>query len=237
MSISNAIKPSVGPSVILAVELVLMKWTPAWLVGLLIGFTLFWLVVSILSNKAIIARAPWLRVWAPFLDPTGGVATQAELMSSHVSSKDVPISLLGMQGEIVDKTFENCVIRGPAIIECSGRVDADDCHFDGHPRERAWIVARLADTRVGAVRVRDTRFKRCRFIDIGFVETENSVAKHEQSVVKITESIGFYLKSASDTVPASSLPYQSPPVLPAPASPQGPQPTTPGQSDQPQPPE
>ena len=118
----KAIKAPMVPTLILIGEIIVAKkeWATDMVIGILLGFTLFWLAGSLLYNKNLIRRFPWMRDWMPFLDPSGGMASELELMSNHVQGKTFRLVDAAHNGVIKDRTFDDCVIHGPAILASCG---------------------------------------------------------------------------------------------------------------------
>ncbi len=78
------------PTLILIGEMVASKWTSAWLVDVLIGFTLFWLVASILGNKAIVRRLPWLRERPTLASSRTRYSAERRTVTERITQRNFP---------------------------------------------------------------------------------------------------------------------------------------------------
>lgn len=164
----KTIRAPLVPTVILIGELIVAKqeWATDMTIGLLIGFTGFWVAASLLSNKAIVKRFPWIRDWAPFLDPLGGMATELELMSNHVQGKTFRLTDVAHGGVVKDRTFDNCVIHGPAVLAACGATVMRAPKLAAQ-RGDYWYQLDDMKVRTGMIVVEDCTFNGCSFCDIG----------------------------------------------------------------------
>lgn len=162
----RAFRAPLVPTIILIGEIATAKWTPDWLVGVLIGFTLFWLVVSILGNKAIVRRLPWLREWVPFLDPSGGLATEAELLNTHIQGKAFRLVDIAPYGVVENRTFDDCIIYGPAVVAAQEYTAMRQPKWNSR-RGDIWYQIDDAKERAGMIMLKNCTFNRCTLHDIG----------------------------------------------------------------------
>lgn len=193
------LKAPLVPTVILLGEITLAnsKWAADWLVGLLLGFTVFWLLCSLLSSKAIMRKFPWLHEWAPFLDPTGLGLAASQLQGHYISKKTFRLVDVSVDGKIYDRTFEDCVIYGPAVVAASGYQNHYNCEYVARTSvdQINWLLDQeiqagktsLDAVPEGAIVVENCAFKRCRFVKVGFLATKESAAEFARTVNKKTE--------------------------------------------------
>jgi hypothetical protein len=165
-------KPTIPPLVILMANCGLMiagTRAPEWLLGALLGAALLWLTIAALSVRGnIVKRWPQTREWFPFLDPSGGIAAETELRSSYIAHKHVRISDLAVNNKVVERTFEDCHIYGPAVLVLSGVGVVVDCAIEG-PADTALLYPADSQKRVlGPIEIVNTSFKRCQFHGVGF---------------------------------------------------------------------
>jgi hypothetical protein len=174
----NALKPFAGPAITFLIGLGFQVSTfhNDWVSGLMIGAAIFWTAATLLSNKAMLRRWPTLTEWLPFLDPTGGFASAEQLTGSVIKGQHFRIALLPVEGAIFDRMFEDCVIYGPAVLAFSGYADARDCTWVvSDPSKIHWKLqfdkgkTDISELPAGAIIVRQCIFKRCTFVNVGFV--------------------------------------------------------------------
>ena len=176
----KATKPVVGPVVLLAAEYLAIR--KGWLqddlfVGIFFGLGIFWLACAVLYNKALIKRMPRIREWLPFLDPSGGLATEAELRSRVVEGKAFRIAMLAENNRIDDRTFHNCIIYGPAVIASSGFTDAKHCIYTVPAEQFYVMMPEHKKALAGFLVAHDCEFKTCRFIGVSFVGDKHAIEK------------------------------------------------------------
>ncbi len=163
---------------------------PTWVLGFLIGFTVFWLVWSIFFDSQLVKRHPFLRDWFPFLDPLGESLSDTELHSRYIDGKVFKLTELAVDGEVCDRTFENCVIHGPAVVAPSDYTSQFDCEYvaNDDPLQLYWVldfqpdVTPLSKLPQGALITRKCTFKKCRFVGIGWVTTKDDAEKKAASL-------------------------------------------------------
>ena len=174
-------RPTVPPLFIVIADSALLiagSTIPQWLLGVILGAGLIWLVLGAISVRGnVVSRWPKLRTWFPFLDPFGGLATEAELRSRVVEGKAFKIAMLAEHNRIDDRTFHNCVIYGPAVIASTGFTDAKHCVYTVPPEQMYVVMAEDRKPRAGFLIAHDCEFKQCRFIGISFVGDADAIEK------------------------------------------------------------
>jgi hypothetical protein len=187
----RTLKPFAGPAIALLVG-VGVSMGPVqsqWWSGFCIGLALFWGAATLLNNRALLRRFPALPEWLPFLDSTGGFATAAQLTGSFIRGQQFRIAILEHNKEIYDRTFEDCIIYGPAVLAFAEYADAKDCiYVTVSPASKLWWTidferdkTPIAEMPAGVIVARKCIFKRCTFIDVGFVGNAEWVAEmHKQ---------------------------------------------------------
>lgn len=75
------LKPFAGPLLVVALEvgLSMTDYYNTFIGGVLLGIFIFWLVMALFGNRALMKRFPGILEWMPFLDPSGGFATADQL--------------------------------------------------------------------------------------------------------------------------------------------------------------
>lgn len=79
------------------------------------------------------------------------------------------------EGVISGKTFTDCVIEGPGLMALVRDITFDSCNMGVAKDPRSLFYKPLGPVLAGAVAVADTRFIRCRFVQIGFTGNETLI--------------------------------------------------------------
>ena len=82
-------------------------------------------------------------------------------------------------GELVirGKTFTDCVIEGPAVVAMVDGVTFDGCNMGVTTDPTSLFYKGQGPVLIGAVGLADTRFIRCRFVQVGFTGHDDAVDK------------------------------------------------------------
>ena len=154
----KAIKPYAGPIILWLLErgLDLSPWSNDYLGGLLIGFAMFWGMLALFSNRALLKLYPGILDWLPFLDPSGGLATSQQLTGKYIQGQSFSISTIAYEGIVRNRTFDDCDIYGPAVIHMVGVGQVVGCAWVGK-RENTLIAT--TSLPLGAI-----IFENCNFI-------------------------------------------------------------------------
>ena len=185
------LKPTLPPLLIVIIDSALMiagAKMPEWLMGAILGAAVIWLIISTASVRGnLIERWPRLRDWFPFLDPTGGMARQAELAERFVSGKTLRLLDAAINGTIVGKTFEDCIIYGPAVIAPCGMTTFRNPRWHA---TRGDIVYDFGDksTRTGMLLTEDCTFNNCTFYECGIASSRAEFLKGIERIVGEDES-------------------------------------------------
>ena len=85
----------------------------------------------------------------------------------------------GSKPIIINRTIEDCEIRGPAMIALLGGVTIANSGFDGDIKS---LFVEVPDKRMifGAIGLQDCVFRRCRFTQIGIIGTREQIDKAQQ---------------------------------------------------------
>ena len=84
------------------------------------------------------------------------------------------IDLVGLDSVIDGKTVENTLLVGPAVVALIANVTMDTIQFDGSP-ESLFIVVPEGRWVQGVVGIRNSVFRNCRFQNIAFIGTQESI--------------------------------------------------------------
>jgi hypothetical protein len=76
---------------------------------------------------------------------------------------------------VEDRVFEDCVILGPAVIFPSGENTIIGGVIEGDPESLFWKIDPSRPARTGAVVIRGCTFRNCRFVQVGFVGTADTL--------------------------------------------------------------
>lgn len=79
------------------------------------------------------------------------------------------LEFIGQEFRIVGRTFEDCLISGPAVIDLRRTYVDDQCVFFVDGNVDATVSVPQKRTLTGALPVRDCTFRRCRFRNVGVV--------------------------------------------------------------------
>jgi hypothetical protein len=141
------------------------------------GLAGFWGIVAVFRNKKLIRRFPGIVDWFPFLEDDPA-AIPKELTGTYLRGHTLRLLDVAFNGQIEGRTIEDCTIIGPAMIALMGTSVVQSCVFSVDNLENLVVELPLRPRRIfGAIAVKDTVFRRCRFIDIGFIGEEGILEK------------------------------------------------------------
>lgn len=84
-------------------------------------------------------------------------------------------SLNAGEGVIRGKTFTDCVIEGPALMAALDGVSFEGCNLGLAKDPKSLFYKAQGPMLVGVVAFAQTRFVRCRFVQIGFTGQEAAI--------------------------------------------------------------
>lgn len=99
-------------------------------------------------------------------------ASNQELSASYIDGKSLYLSDLTRQNWIVrNRTFENCFIRGPAVVAVMVGTDFINCSFaeGGDQKSLVWPVGPGRADHVGAIGLEGCIFRNCTFLRVGLL--------------------------------------------------------------------
>lgn len=158
-----------------------------------------WLVLGVMAIIAI--DLPWRSVWhwmhgQPIREGWPGIegmkaaelqeATDLELQSATIKNRSVRVGRLPLDGaKISGRTFENCMILGPAIIFGLDGTVFEQCRFgyEGKIETILWTV-RKDRFIVGVVGFERCLFRMCDFKMVGFCGTKEQIAHFKSQVTR-----------------------------------------------------
>jgi hypothetical protein len=116
----DLIKPYFGPIALICLDKGLnatgVQVNDFWS-GAMLAFAAFWFSLALASHTALVKRFPGIKDWLPFIDPAGGIrAGPKELTDKHISGKTVWITDFAVDGLLLDRSFDDCHILGPAVL-------------------------------------------------------------------------------------------------------------------------
>ena len=85
------------------------------------------------------------------------------LLATHHVNAGVPV--------IEGRTFTDCVIEGPALIAIMSGTTFEDCNMGLTDDVRSLLYRPMGPRLVGAIGFSNTRFVRCRFMQVGFTSS------------------------------------------------------------------
>jgi hypothetical protein len=77
------------------------------------------------------------------------------------------VKLAGEDGVIESHHFENCQVKGPAVLVMQGDFSLVENEFEGDPDAYLWEIPEHRTRVIGAILVKDTTFERCTFAKVG----------------------------------------------------------------------
>jgi hypothetical protein len=89
------------------------------------------------------------------------------LLATHLLNAGEPV--------IRGKTFTDCVIEGPALIAIMDGVVLEGCNLGAVKDPKSLFYKAHGPVLVGAIGVAETRFIRCRFVQVGFTGQSETV--------------------------------------------------------------
>jgi hypothetical protein len=170
-----------GIAFLLGLGLQMSPFQNAWLSVFLIGLAAFWLVIALFKNKRLIKRFPTITEWLPFLEDAD-LSLPKELSFTHVQGHTFRLTDIVYGGVINSRTFEDCVIHGPAVVTMLGDGMVVQCTFTSIPDKFIIEVTGNPPIADGVIMLKDCIFRRCRFVGIGFIGTAASRATFLQGV-------------------------------------------------------
>jgi len=143
-------------------------------------------LASGLGNLLVVVGGLLLMLWAVFTQPrefpVGEGAEESEVAAERPTSpqgrlsdsvfreRTIYIGDLGREnGVIVGRTFDRCMIYGPAVLAAVGERTFENCTWEG--RSDAFIVRSPEGGRlyVGPLYLRECFFRKCHFVRIGLL--------------------------------------------------------------------
>ena len=95
----------------------------------------------------------------------------------------VPIAELVEEDGLLDGfTFDDCYIRGPAILVLQGKGELSNCTFRGDAETILWEVPPTRKRISGVIVAKDCTFTRCVFSNIGFAGPPEFIQMMESQV-------------------------------------------------------
>lgn len=91
------------------------------------------------------------------------------------------------QPVIRGKTFTDCVIEGPAVIAILDGMILDGCNLGATGDSKNLLLKPLGDKIVGAIGIADSRFVRCRFVQVGFTGNEGYLAEMARDLIDMAK--------------------------------------------------
>lgn len=100
-------------------------------------------------------------------------ANDSELSGSYINGRSLYIFDLRRQNWMVrNKTFENCFVRGPAVVAVLASTDFVNCSFaeGGDRNSLVWPVAPGRADHIGAIGLQGCIFRNCTFLRVGLLD-------------------------------------------------------------------
>lgn len=156
----------------IAVVLLALVW---WVVDLT-----RWVLRSGLRIRSPFFRAVTVGSYAP--EPTALPPGLPNVGKTYFNHEVVSLCTLAPVTDtaIRDRTFEDCTIRGPAIILATSPSPADasrfvDCEFQGFGRDVFIAVNPDTPVSAGIIRLAACTFRRCRFEGVSLIGTQEAL--------------------------------------------------------------
>lgn len=87
------------------------------------------------------------------------------------------------------KTFTDCLIEGPALIAPMNDVVFDSCNMGLARDPRSLFYKGQGPTLAGAIGFADTRFVRCRFVQVGFTGDPQAMDRMAEDLVSARQTL------------------------------------------------
>jgi hypothetical protein len=84
---------------------------------------------------------------------------------------------------IENQVYEDCEIRGPAMLALVGPHEISNCVFDGTFDSMFFEVDEGRHV-LGVIGVRNTAFRRCRFVNVGMMGTQEMIRVFGQDLLR-----------------------------------------------------
>lgn len=99
--------------------------------------------------------------------------SQSEKSSNYFKNRDIYIrDLLVDEIRVIGRTFEDCVIHGPAVVGFLRTLIDGDCVFVAPNIDAVIISVWPRRSVVGVLLIKDCTFRRCKFRNIGVVDVQ-----------------------------------------------------------------
>jgi len=101
----------------------------------------------------------------------------------HIEREDVRLcELAGTEGVIEGLHFTDCQITGPAVLVVQGDFSLVNSEILGNPDAYLWEIPPNRSRVVGAILVKDCKFERCTFKNVGWAGPPEFIERVRQSV-------------------------------------------------------
>jgi hypothetical protein len=78
--------------------------------------------------------------------------------------------------------FEGCRLKGPAVLLVEGEFNLSGNEIEGDPDAFLWPIASERERVIGAILIKDSKFKGCTFSKVGLAGYPNFIEQVRQSV-------------------------------------------------------
>ena len=161
-----------------------MKWTYAIPAGAVLTAALLWIVDGIRQRRVIeLGKEITITSETERKDQDSKPAlSQADGASlNFIKNRDVTLhELLVREFRVVGRTFEDCVIHGPAIVTFL-RTPLIECEFVGPSRDSILFPIWPRRPVVGLTLIKDCTFRHCTFVNIGLAGLQEPQAEFPQA--------------------------------------------------------
>ncbi len=166
----NTLKPLTGPVILAFVPIAISMPSELWQ-GIVWGVVVFWGMLALLGNRALVKKCPGLIKWLPFLGSVQRYEPPESLGGTYLVNRTIRIADLAEDNRIVGRTFEKCVFVGPAVLYAIKDNHITQCRWDG---PEAFIFVPKTQKKVnGPIGLEHCSFRECVFNGIGLITTED----------------------------------------------------------------
>ena len=114
------------------------------------------------TNLAILVIGFGILIFAP-----RQMSRENLLKQPYLQGVSLRIAEIVQNHVIENRTFEDCTLEGPAVIVKTGVGIFHECNFEGNLGEILWGIPSSRKAVLGAIELRNTVFRRCRFREVG----------------------------------------------------------------------
>ncbi len=150
----------------------------------LIGIAAMWVALLVFSGKSFLKMFPSAKAWMPFIESDDHLSLPHELTNTYIRGHSFKIADLAHHNRIVERTFEDCHIYGPAVLAPVRSPTLYNCTFEGSPEQICIAIAADNAQVIGPIAIDGCIFRRCSFRGIGFIAPQETANKIKAAMIE-----------------------------------------------------